>query len=94
MTTNTESMTTAQLMEELARLKAENASLMSKKTLKGGLKVSEKGALSLYGLQRFPITLYKAQWMALLDKKEEILEYIRANDAALVNDKPVKPTAK
>jgi hypothetical protein len=47
------------------------------------LKVSEKGGLSVYGLGRFPVTLYKEQWTRLLGMAEEIREFIKANDAAL-----------
>ena len=59
---------------ELERLRAENAQLKSKKTA-GELtfKISEKGGLSVYGLGRFPVTLYKEQWRKLLGKAEERL---------------------
>lgn len=70
---------------ELERLKAENDSL--KKSKASGravsLKVSEKGGLSVYGLGRFPVTLYKEQWTKLLDMSDEIREFMRANDGAL-----------
>src|ERR1041384_88 len=68
---------------ELERLRAENAAL-KKASAKGlSLKVSEKGALSVYGLGRFPVTLYKEQWAKLLDSMEDIREFLRANDSAL-----------
>ena len=53
---------------ELERLRAENAALKATKTAAGSLslKVSEKGALSVYGMGRFPVTLYKEQWLKLL----------------------------
>lgn len=68
---------------ELERLRAENAAL--KKTSARGLslKVSEKGALSVYGMGRFPVTLYKEQWLKLLDMAEDIRNFIKANDTAL-----------
>jgi hypothetical protein len=68
---------------ELARLKAENERL--KRTASRGvtLKVSEKGGLSVYGLGRFPVTLYKEQWTKLLDMADEIRAFLRENDAAL-----------
>jgi len=68
---------------ELQRLREENAAL--KKTSQKGLsmKVSEKGALSVYGLGRFPVTLYKEQWNKLLDMEKEIRAFIKANDAQL-----------
>lgn len=71
------------MQDELERLRAENAAL--KKTSQKGLsmKVSEKGALSVYGLGRFPVTLYKEQWNKLLDMEKEIRNFIQSNDAAL-----------
>jgi hypothetical protein len=47
------------------------------------LKVSDKGAVSVYDLQRFPVTLYKGQWLRLLEEKESILEFIAANAGKL-----------
>jgi hypothetical protein len=64
------------------RLRAENAQL--KRTANRGvsLKVSEKGGVSVYG--RFPVTLYKEKWTKkLLDRADDILAFIRANDASL-----------
>ena len=68
---------------ELERLRAENAAL--KKTSSRGLslKVSEKGALSVYGMGRFPVTLYKEQWLKLLEMSEDILAFIKANESQL-----------
>jgi hypothetical protein len=71
------------MQAELERLRAENQAL-KKTSAKGlSLKVSEKGALSVYGLGRFPVTLYKEQWGRLLDMAEEIRNFIKANDSAL-----------
>ena len=71
------------IQAELERLRAENQAL-KKTSAKGlSLKVSEKGALSVYGLGRFPVTLYKEQWGRLLDMAEEIRNFIKANDSAL-----------
>jgi hypothetical protein len=71
------------LKAELERLRAENASL-KKGAAKGvSMKVSEKGGLSVYGMGRFPITLYKEQWLKLLDLSAEIRAFIAANDAQL-----------
>jgi hypothetical protein len=69
---------------ELERLRAENAALKSK-TARGAvsLKVSEKGGLSVYGLGRFPVTLYKEQWEKLLAMADEIRAFLRAHDAEL-----------
>ena len=47
------------------------------------LKVSEKGALSVYGLGRFPVTLYREQWEKLLGMADEIRAFIQENDRAL-----------
>lgn len=71
------------LKKELERLKAENAAL--KKTTSRGLslKVSAKGALSVYGMGRFPVTLYKEQWLKLLDLADDLRSFIAANDAQL-----------
>jgi hypothetical protein len=71
------------LREELERLRAENAAL-KKTSAKGiSMKVSEKGGLSIYGLGRFPITLYKEQWTKLLDMGDDIRAFLKANDAQL-----------
>ena len=76
-------MTEDELRKELERLKAENEVLKSKKAPAFGLKVSEKGALSVYGLGRFPVTLYKEQWHKLLDMANDIRAFIKENDAKL-----------
>ena len=71
------------LKAELERLRNENAAL--KKGAAAGLrmKVSEKGALSIYGMGRFPVTIYKEQWLKLLGMADEIRGFIKANDAQL-----------
>lgn len=61
---------------ELERLRAENERL-KQRTSGGSLRVSQKGAVSLYGLGRFPVTLYKEQWLRLLDMADEIRAFIR-----------------
>ena len=68
---------------ELERLRAEDTQL--KRTASRGLslKVSEKGGLSVYGLGRFPVTLYMEQWTKLLDLADDIRALIRANEASL-----------
>lgn len=73
-------MSDEELRAELERLKAENEAL--KRGPRGGsamLKVSEKGAVSVYGLGRFPVTLYKEQWERLLALSDEIKAFIAAN---------------
>ncbi len=71
---------------KLARLEAENQALKQQVERKPGelrLKVSEKGGLSIYGLGRFPVTLYKEQWTRLLDYADEIREFLKAHDQQL-----------
>ncbi len=68
---------------ELERLRAENDAL-KKTSAKGlSLKVSAKGALSVYGMGRFPVTLYKEQWLKLMGMSDQIKAFIEANDAQL-----------
>ncbi len=72
------------LQAELARLRAENEAL--KKPVARGqmsMKVSEKGALSVYGLGRFPVTLYREQWDKLLGMADQIRQFIQDNDQQL-----------
>jgi hypothetical protein len=71
------------LKEELERLRAENEAL--KRPAKGQLsiRVSEKGGVSVYGLGRFPVTLYKEQWAKLLASAEQIATFIKENDHLL-----------
>ena len=70
------------LQDELERLRSENAALKS--TSSGvRMKVSEKGALSIYGMGRFPVTLYKEQWLKLLDMSDELRAFIAANEGQL-----------
>jgi hypothetical protein len=71
------------LKAELARLQAENERLKSQRGRAVSLKVSEKGGVSVYGLGRFPVTLYKEQWTKLLDMAEEIRSFLKENDARL-----------
>ena len=61
---------------ELERLRAENTALKARTSRGVSLKVSEKGAVSVYGLGRFPVTLYKEQWTKLLDIADEIRAFI------------------
>ena len=68
---------------ELDRLRNENAALKKGASSSLRLKVSEKGALSVYGMGRFPVTLYKEQWLKLLDMSDEIRSFIAANEANL-----------
>jgi len=71
------------LKNELERLRNENAALKKGTTARIHMKVSEKGGLSVYGMGRFPITLYKEQWTKLLDMSDEIRAFIAANEGTL-----------
>jgi len=71
------------LKAELARLRNENAALRKGAAAGITMKVSEKGAVSIYGMGRFPVTLYKEQWLKLLDLSDDIRAFIAANEAQL-----------
>ena len=68
---------------EIERLRAENERLKKNKHAASAMKVSEKGALSVYGMGRFPVTLYKEQWLRLLAMAEDIKAFIAANNDSL-----------
>ena len=68
---------------EVARLKEENERLKARQSRAVSLKVSEKGGLSVYGLGRFPVTLYKEQWTKLLAMADDIRAFIKEHDAEL-----------
>lgn len=71
------------VQKELERLRAENAALKKGAARGLTLRVSEKGALSVYGMGRFPVTLYKEQWLKLLDMADDIRNFIAANEGGL-----------
>lgn len=70
-------------MTELERLLAENALLKRQLESTLAMKVGAKGGVSVYGLGRFPVTLYKSQWLRLLSERDAVLKFIEANDADL-----------
>jgi len=76
------------LKDEVERLKAENAALKARATRGVSIKVSEKGGVSVYGLGRFPVTLYKEQWTKLLDMADDIRAFLRDHDAELKTKEP------
>ena len=76
-------MTDEDMKAELERLRAENERLKKRSSRAISMKVSEKGGLSVYGLGRFPVTLYKEQWAKLIDMGDDILAFIRENDSKL-----------
>ena len=71
------------LQTELERLRAENAALKGRAAKGMTLKVSEKGAMSVYGLGRFPVTLYKEQWEKLLTMAADIRAFIAEHEGDL-----------
>jgi hypothetical protein len=82
------------LKAELERLKAENAALKAGTIGKPiTCKVSEKGAVSVYNLGRFPVTLYQEQWNKLLGSADVVKAFIEAN-ASVLTAKGVEPTAE
>ena len=72
-----------ELKDELERLRKENAALKKGAARGVSMKVSEKGGLSVYGMGRFPVTLYKEQWLKLLDVSDEIRAFIAAHQSEL-----------
>ena len=75
--------TDEELKAELEKLKAENAALKARGSKGVSMKVSEKGGVSVYGLGRFPVTLYQEQWLKLLDLAEDIRAFIKENEGKL-----------
>ena len=76
-------MSTDEMKALLEQLQAENDKLKKAKTVGISMKVSEKGALSLYGVGRFPVTLYREQWVKVLAMKDKIEAFMLANAAQL-----------
>jgi hypothetical protein len=72
-----------ELKAELERLKAENEALKARGAKGLSMKVSDKGGLSVYGLGRFPVTLYQEQWLKLLDVADDIRAFIREHERQL-----------
>ena len=75
-------MSEQELKAELERLKTENEALKNRGFKAISMKVSE-GGVSIYGLGRFPVTLYKEQWIRLLDMADEIRSFIAENESKL-----------
>jgi hypothetical protein len=71
------------LQAEIERLKAENERLRRQGSNRVSLKISEKGGVSVYGLGRFPVTLYKEQWLKLLDMGNDIRSFIAEHETEL-----------
>ena len=75
--------TEEELKAELAKLKGENEALKARTSKGISLKVSEKGGVSVYGMGRFPVTLYKEQWLKLLDMGDDLRRFIAENESKL-----------
>jgi len=84
-------MTEHDLQVEIERLRAENERLKSGRGGATSLRVSDKGGVSLYGLGRFPVTLYKEQWLKLLEMAEDIKAFIKAHEAELKRSRSSRP---
>jgi len=76
MTKDINQMTKAELQAEIEKLKAAKATMLT-------MKVSQKGAVSVYGMGRFPVTLYKSQWEKLLGSADDIKSFIESNQEKL-----------
>ena len=76
-------MSNEEMKAELERLRSENAALKKGASTGITMKVSEKGGLSVYGMGRFPVTLYKEQWLKLLDLSDDIRAFIAANEGKM-----------
>jgi len=74
-------MSDEELKAELERLRSENAAL--KKGVSSGIRLKVSETVSIYGMGRFPVTLYKEQWLKLLDMSSDIRAFIAANEAKL-----------
>ena len=71
------------MARELERLRAENAALKAQPTREIRLAVSQKGAVSLYGIRRFPITFYMEEWQSILGLGDDIQTFIREHEPEL-----------
>ena len=71
------------LQAELERLRAENEALKQGRSRDLELRVSAKGAVSLYGIRRFPVTFYADEWDVILGKADEIRDFIRDHEGEL-----------
>jgi hypothetical protein len=94
--TDTQTMTAEEMLAEIQKLRAQNEALTKAKVAGLSYKVSEKGAVSVYGMGRFPVTLYRSQWETLFANVEGISEFIKANASKLstVEDRDERKAAK
>ncbi len=75
--------TNEQMQAELERLRAENEGLKAKRSQEMRLQVSQKGAVSLYGIRRFPITFYAGEWDTILGMADEVRTFISQHEGEL-----------
>lgn len=80
-------MSQAELLAKLEAMQSENDRLRKAATSKITLKVSDKGAVSLYGMGQWPVTLYRSQWERVLDNAEAIRAFIEAHKGMLAEKK-------
>jgi hypothetical protein len=73
----------SETQNELERLRAENEALKAKQTRQLRLQVSQKGAVSLYGIRRFPITFYAEEWEIVLGMANEVHSFIKEHEGEL-----------
>lgn len=95
---NSANVTTAATMARIAELEAMQAELKAlKATVKNQvrMKVSAKGGISIYGLQRMPVTLYAGQWERIIDmcKSGDLGTFIHDNEAILTRKEPKQEAA-
>jgi hypothetical protein len=72
-----------EMQAELERLRAENEGLKASKTQQMRLQVSQKGAVSLYGIRRFPVTFYADEWDIILGMADEVRSFISQHETEL-----------
>lgn len=73
------------IQQKVLRLEAENAAMATRLAARShlALKVSEKGAVSLYGIRRFPVTFYKSEWERIIGHVDQVKAFIEVNAASL-----------
>jgi hypothetical protein len=78
-TSNSKDKATADLMAQVAALQAENLKLKEARNKALSFKVSPKGCLSVYGLGRFPVSLFAGQWRRLIQVMPELEKFMADN---------------
>ncbi len=83
---STQEVTREELQKQIDALKAQNAKLLAEERAEFRLAVSEKGAVSVYGMGRFPVSLYPEQWQKVLSHASDILQFITTNQTKLAKN--------